>query len=324
MLTPSVIRRGPDAAVEPVAAREVVSAQRTGAIDQHAAHVMPPRDDGVGDTSCATSSRGVALAAKPLARQRSMLPAVDNDDAWQDLLADKTLPSKDERLSTILTLAAHSTSQVARRANRDGAAHVELLDAAQELLWAMEVKKTVREDERRLAQTDQSQPSPQVRRRHAIPATPPRTTPEHFESAERISSVLSGLETKLRRSLGETASAVAVSCASLSARPATAAATARGIGSQVKALARSKSPQRPSTARDADPHHQYQAWRNLTPAHTKNQDEDKIFRAWAAGAESAAESARERRRNMPTNQCDHQAAAKREAHLRISEQVSGV
>jgi hypothetical protein len=262
---------------------------------------------------------------KPLARQRRMLPAVDNDDAWQELLAEKKLPDKDERLSTILSLAAHNTSQLARRAHRDGSAHVELLDTAQELLREMEVKRTLREDERHSTQTDQWQPSPQVRRRHATHAgNPHRTISERFQSINRISSELSGLEAKLRQSLGETASAAAMSLSCLSPRPATTATSATGTGSPVKATARNKTPQRPSTARDEGLRRQYQAWQNLTSSPTQDQEEDRIFRAWATGTESAAENEPERGRSMSTDHCEHSAAAEREALRRVGEQVSGL
>lgn len=317
--TPSVSRRSADGASEPVAST------LTTAVAQE----PPPCDDHAGDDTRR------APAAKPLARHRRVLPAADDDDAWQELLAEKQLPRKDERLSTILSLAAHSTSQVARRPDRDGAVHVELLDAAQELLRAMQVQKALREDERRPAQTTkQPPPCPHARRCPAPPAvSPPRT--ERCSSPDRISSVLSGLEMQLRQSLGATASAIAASCASSSGRPSTTPATARGFGSAVKALARKKSPQRPSTAREARLPRQYQAWRHLTPAHSQDPEEDQLFLGWATGAGAAAENAAERllagaqaaaengpERRTPTSQRGHQAAARREALRRVREQVS--
>jgi len=93
---------------------------------------LSPREDDAGsDQASAEDGASIAPLSPPVPRQRLTLPNVDDDLAWDKILAvNGSLPVKEERLSTLLSQVAQITSQMDRRGQLDGSAHVALVDAA--------------------------------------------------------------------------------------------------------------------------------------------------------------------------------------------------
>lgn len=207
---------------------------------------------------------------------RQTLPEIDDDDAWQGLLAQRPLPEKSQRFSSILALAAESTSQLARRPINDGNAHVELVEATAQLMDLIGKKKAGAGGETWPPSfKDTLLHSPRSKRRHhthtTIGALHAASSPSKFSTA------LSDLEVALQQTHRKRPD----NSDTPSFRPVTTAASTRSLRCAQKVVDRGVSPPRPATARAGDGHG-YQAWRNLVPSKVEDET-DRLFRTISSG-----------------------------------------